>query len=251
MTRIIAIANQKGGVGKSTTAVNLAAGLSDAGKKTLLIDLDPQSNSTIAAIGWDEPDITVYQVLIEEVNPLNSIITTNLGFDLMPATIDLAGAERELINAMGGQIRLRTMLDESSLDYEFILIDAPPSLGFLTVNALSAASEVLVPITSSFFALRGTQMLIDTINDVRRHLSATELKIMGILVTLTDHTNVSRDVETTLRTQFGDLVFKTTIPKNVRIEEAHSREQSIFQYAPAAAGAQAYKKLVDEVISRG
>lgn len=251
MTYIITVANQKGGVGKSTTSINLAAGLHDAGRKVLLIDMDPQANATIATISWElELDQTIYEILIDELAPAEAVMETQIGFDLIPASIDLAAAETDLISAYGGQTRLRTMINENPLDYDFIVIDAPPSLGFLTLNALTAATGILIPITASFFALRGTQRLLDTIDKVKRHLGAETLEILGILVTLSDNTIMSKDVTSTLRSQFGDLVFKTAIPKNIRVEEAHSRQQSIFQYAPEATGAEAYRNLTNEVITR-
>lgn len=250
MTRTITIANQKGGVGKSTTAVNLAAGIAAAGRSVLLIDMDPQANATFTAIGMETPPQTIYHVLMQG-NLAGAILPTELGPDLLPSTIDLAGAEIELISTIGGQIRLRTRLEETPLDYEFMIIDAPPSLGLLTINTLAAADEVLIPVTVSIYALAGIQRLLDTIEQVRVNLRVPGLKIGGILCTMTEATNAARDVEATLRENFGDLVFQTTIPKNVKVEEAHSRQQAIFQYDPRAAGAVAYTNLVEEVIANG
>jgi chromosome partitioning protein len=252
MTRIIAVANQKGGVGKTTTTVNLAAGLARKGRRVLLIDLDPQSNATFAIMGETEPEATVYDVLMGKVGLSKATLKTEMEINLLPSTIDLAGAEIELVSAIGGQVRLRTRLQENeTAGYDFILIDAPPSLGFLTINALAAASEVLVPITVSVFALKGLERLWRTIEQVKQNLGAPNLKVNGILCTMTDHTNVAKDIETVLRQQFKELVFNATIPKNIKIEEAHSWRQSIFTYAPNAPGAQAYAQLVEEVLNRG
>ncbi len=229
----------------------MAAGLSRQKRRVLLIDLDPQSNATFAIMGESEPEATAYDVLMGKARLSEAALKTEMGIDLLPSTIDLAGAEIELVSAIGGQVRLRTNLAEKgAADYDFILIDAPPSLGFLTINALAAATEALVPITVSVFALKGLERLWRTIDQVKQNLGAPHLKISGILCTMTDRTNVARDVEAILRRQFGDLVFKTTIPKNVKIEESHSWRQSIFTYAPDASGAQAYARLVEEVLSR-
>jgi chromosome partitioning protein len=252
--RKIAVANQKGGVAKTTTAVNLAAGLALQGYKTLLIDMDPQANATFALMGIKEQRASVYDLLINDV-PLDDTIHAIepvAGLDLVPSNIDLAGAEVELISRVGGQTRLRTKLTEAApdLDYRYIIIDAPPSLGFLTINALAAADEVLIPVSASVFALNGIAMLENTIAQVRRELNCPTLRIAGVLLTLFDNTNVARDVLAETRGYFGDAVFSTVIPKNVKLEEAHSRVESIFTYAGESKGAEAYRELVLEVLSR-
>lgn len=246
--RTIAIANQKGGVGKTTTAVNLAAGLGRAGHKTLLIDLDPQANTTFAAIGHKEPALTIYDLLIDGHTPGDIIIRAeNLGVDLIPSDINLAGAEVELISEIGGQMVLRTRL--AGLEgYDFVIIDAPPSLGLMTINALAAADEVIIPVSVSIFALKGIMQLERTIEQVQRRLHREDLRILGVLCTMHDHTNVAIDIEAAIRERFGTLTFETVIPKNVRLEEAHSRAQSIFSHAPNSTGAKAYQLFVEEVI---
>lgn len=249
--RTITIANQKGGVGKSSTAVNLSAGLARENYKVLLVDLDPQANSTFSAIGREVPPSSVYYVMVGDQGIPDVVLQTSLGFNLLPSSIDLAGAEIELISTIGGQVCLRSKLEASSLAYDFIIIDAPPSLGLLTINALAAADEVLVPISASIYALAGIERLLETIEQVRQNLRITDLRIGGILCTMMDSTNAAKDLEATLRDNFGDLVYETVIPKNVKIEEAHSRQQSVFTYAPDATGAAAYRNLVKEVLSRG
>lgn len=251
MGRTIAIANQKGGVGKSTTAINLAAGLVIFGQKVLLIDMDPQANSTYTAIGMAEPEQTLLNVLVQEYE-LNEVrLQTEMGFHLIPASINLAGASIPLSQISGGRVRLREKLNAIKQEYDFILIDAPPSLGLLTLNALAASDEVLVPISGSIYALQGVKRLMDTIALVRDRLNSPHLKIGGILCTLMERTNTSRDVEQILRTQFGELVYKTIIPKNVKLEESHSRQESVFTYAADASGAIAYIELVKEVLNNG
>lgn len=249
MARILTTANQKGGVGKTTTAVNLAAGLARRGLSVLLIDLDPQSNATLATLGSVELPSTVYDVLKGgELQP--AIRAAEMGFDVLPASLELAAAERDLWGLAGGQMRLQRAIALAKPPHDWIIIDAPPSLGALTLNALAAAQSVLVPVSASFFALQGLQMLQSTIDDVRQFLNADALKIAGLLVTFADQTNVARDVEALLRSRFGELVYRTTIPRNVKLEEAHSRRASIFDYDPTAAGALAYDQFVDEVIQR-
>lgn len=249
--RKIVIANQKGGVAKTTTAVNLAAGLALKGQRTLLIDMDPQANATFAVLGAEEPRNSIYNLLMTK-EPLADYIHTTPQplLDIIPSTIDLAGAEVDLISKVGGQTRLRSKLRqaEPTLIYDYVIIDAPPSLGYLTINALAAADEVVIPVSTSIFALKGIAMLENTIRDVKQEFNFTELHISGVLCTIFDNTNVGKDVLAEIKNHFGDLVFKTIIPKNVKVEEAHSRNESIFTYASDSKGADAYREFVEEVL---
>jgi chromosome partitioning protein len=246
---IYAIANQKGGVGKTTTALNLAAGLARQGQRTLLIDLDPQANATYALLGSRALDATVYDMLLgAKAFAKVRQETPQPGLDLLPADIDLAGAEVDLLSAIGGQTRLRAALSQTS-SYDYILIDTPPSLGLLTINALAASEAVLIPVSASLFALKGLAQLQETIAKVKTGLDQPTLRVLGILPTLCDRTRASREVLATLRKHFAQQVFATTIPKNVTVEEAHGRGASLFAYAPHSKGALAYQQLVKEVLA--
>ena len=257
MTRRTVLANQKGGVAKTTTAVNLAAGLARQGAKVLLIDMDPQANATFSLLGKEAEGHTIYDLLVNDYQVDDVAVQTKVeNLLLIPSSIDLAGAEVELISAIGGQTRLRTKLGlsvESSqamnaLDY--LIIDAPPSLGLLTINAVAAVDEVLIPVSSSIFALKGITQLENTIQQIRLNLNRPELQISGVLCTLFDHTNVGQDVMQVVRERFGDKVFEAVIPKNIKLEEAHSRSETIFSYAPNSKGAVAYAQLVEEFMQQ-
>lgn len=253
--RKIVLANQKGGVAKTTTAVNLAFGLAMQGKRVLLIDMDPQSNASFATIGVQELKKSTYDLLINDASVKDVVVETkHENLHLIPSHINLAGAEVELANAVGGQHILRTKLAEhfesyGEDSYPYVIIDAPPSLGFLTINSLAAAEEILIPVSASVFALNGIAMLEKTINQVRRRLNNPNLRISGVLCTMYEDTNIAKDVVTQLRARFGDVVFKTVIRKNVKVEEAHSRAESIFTYAPGSTGAKNYTELVQEILS--
>lgn len=251
--RRIVIANQKGGVAKTTTAVNLATGLGMVGKQTLLIDMDPQANATFAVLG-DEPESNSAYDLIIHSKPIEEVVrrTNRPNLDIVPSNIDLAAAEVELISKVGGQTRLRSKLNElgRSLYYDFVVIDAPPSLGFLTINALAAAEEVIIPVPASVFALKGIQRLEETIDSVRTDLGCPSLHIGGVLLTIYDNTNVGKDVRAEIEDRFRDLVFRTNIPKTIKFEESHGRTQSIFEYAPNTPAAAAYRELVQEILYR-
>jgi chromosome partitioning protein len=252
MGTVYALANQKGGVGKTTTAVNLAACVAEAGYDALLVDIDPQANATIAlGIGKDAPR-TVYDVLIGDV-ALEEIVTpTEIErLSLVPAGPDLAGANVELPRAPGSEVRLRDALGGVRDRYTFTLLDCPPSLGPLTVNALVAADRVIVPVQAEYFALEGLAGLLDTLSLVQRELNP-RLTVAGMLLTMYDgRTRLAQDVEREIREHFPELVFDTVIPRNVRVGEAPSFGKPVIHHDPHCAGADAYFELAKEVAARG
>ena len=252
-TKILAIINQKGGVGKSTTAVNLAAALGAMNKEVLLVDLDPQGNAT-SGYGIDkrELDGCVYDALLGET-PVEEVILACVGkgVDVLPSTINLAGAEVELVNEMARENRLKSALGSLRGRYDYILIDCPPSLGLLTINALVAADKLLVPIQCEFYALEGVTKLLDSMNRVKKMLNPS-LDIFGIVMTIYDsRTNLSNQVVNEVRSFFDKTVFETMIPRTVKLSEAPSYGQPIIEYAPDNKGTEAYNELAREVIARG
>lgn len=252
-TKILAIINQKGGVGKSTTAVNLAAALGSEGKEVLLVDLDPQGNAT-SGYGIDKRalDACIYNVLLSET-PVEDVILSCVaqGVDVLPSTINLAGAEVELVNEMARENRLKNTLGSLRGRYDYILIDCPPSLGLLTINALVAADKLLIPIQCEFYALEGVTKLLDSMKRVKSILNPS-LDIFGIVMTMYDsRTNLANQVVNEVRSFFGDKVFDALIPRTVKLSEAPSYGQSIIEYAPENKGAVAYMDLAKEVIDRG
>jgi len=252
MGRVIAIANQKGGVGKTTTAVNLSASLAAGGLKVLLIDTDPQGNST-SGLGFNknEEKKCIYNVLIDDL-PVKEVIRNSNWPDLfvVPATIQLAGAEIELVDMGEREGRMKKALGPIRNDYDFIITDCPPSLGLLTLNALTAADGVLIPIQCEYYALEGLGQLMNTIALVRKHLNKN-LRIEGVLLTMYDsRTNLSEQVAEEVRNYFKQYVFNTVIPRNVRLSEAPSYGKHILEYDPRSRGAELYLDLALEVIRR-
>jgi chromosome partitioning protein len=250
--RIIAIANQKGGVGKTTTAINLATALAAVDKNVLLLDLDPQGNaSTGLGIPRQSRAVTSYQVLIGDQAVGTAIVPTKVPhLSIVPASVDLSGAEIELVAADRREYRLRDALAGKALRYDYVLIDCPPSLGLLTLNALVAAQAVLVPLQCEFYALEGLSHLIRTIERVKRHLNPA-LEIQGVVLTMFDkRNNLSDLVAADVRGHFGDKVYETVIPRNVRISEAPSHGKPVLLYDFRCPGAQAYVHLAGEVLRR-
>ena len=250
MAQIIALANQKGGVGKTTTSVNLGAALAQAGQRVLLVDIDAQGNATSGSgIDKSELERDSYDVIVDNV-ALRDVIVPTDNYDLVPATIQLSGAEIELADKDAREYRLKTALATVNDDYDFILIDNPPALGLLTVNAFTAADAILIPVQTEFYALEGLGQLLNTIELVRQQFNA-ELDIAGILLTMYDgRTNLSKQVADEERQYFGDKVYDTVIPRTVRLSEAPSYGQAIIDFDPRSVGAQVYTELAQEVLKQ-
>ena len=253
MGRMIAIANQKGGVGKTTTSVNLSACLAYLGKKVLLIDIDPQGNASSGiGVAKGDLDTCIYDVLIDDEPVENVILQSKVeNLYVLPATISLAGAEIELVSTISRELRLKNALEPIREKYDFIIIDCPPSLGLLTINALTASDAIIIPVQCEYYALEGLSQLLSTVRLVQKHLNKN-LMIDGVLLTMLDaRTNLGLQVIEEVKKYFQDKVYKTVIPRNVRLSEAPSHGESIIQYDAKSRGAEVYLELAREVIKNG
>lgn len=251
--KIVSIANQKGGVGKTTSSVNLAACLAYVGQKILLVDIDPQGNAT-SGVGIEKADVNqcIYDVLVDDVDAADVIKSAKVeNLDVIPATIQLAGAEIELVPTISREVRLKRALDKVVDQYDYIIIDCPPSLGLLTINALTASDTVIIPVQCEYYALEGLSQLLNTVRLVQKHLNE-DLKIEGVLLTMLDaRTNLGIQVIEEVKKYFQDKVYKTIIPRNVRLSEAPSHGEPIIIYDAKSKGAEVYLDLAKEVLSHG
>lgn len=252
MSKIISLANQKGGVGKTTTAINLSAALAKLGKKVLLVDADPQANAS-SGLGIEirDLDCTIYECLINDIDPRQAIQNTSIeNLDLIPSHIDLVGAEIEMLNIDNRENLMKRILNQLRSEYDYILIDCSPSLGLITVNSLTASDSVIIPVQCEFFALEGIAKLLNTIKIIKSGLNPS-LQIEGFLLTMYDNRlKLSNQVYEEVKRHFGDLVFNTIIPRNVRLSEAPSHGMSVLEYDPNSKGAYNYTQLAKEVLKR-
>lgn len=252
MTAIITVANQKGGVGKTTTAINLSAAIAGRGRRTLLIDLDPQANSTIAFFDMGEVKESMFDVLSESRAAMANVVkkTKDPMLSVGPGRLALAKLETALSGQFDAPYRLKDAMAPLLKDFDYVVIDTPPSLGILTVNALVASTHLLVPIQAAYFAIEGTDDLLETYERIRARPNP-DLKILGVVITLFDkRTNISKDTHGQIRSVFGEVLFKTKITKNVKLEESPAYKETIFTFAPKSPGAVEYKKLAVEVVQR-
>jgi len=249
MVKVISVTNQKGGVGKTTTSINLSAALVKRGKRILLLDMDPQGNASVGlGVDTEDLDSTIYDVLLSEATARDAIVKTESGVDVMTANGDLAGAQVELLNEIGRELRLKKALAPIMDDYDYIFIDCPPALNVLTINALVASNSVMIPMQCEYFALEGLSALISTVRAIRETLNPT-LKIEGLLRTMFDKRNsLSGEVSRQLETHFGSKVYETVVPRNVRLAEAPSYGEPAISYSPKSKGARAYLLLADEML---
>ncbi|ASV81208.1 ParA family protein [Enterococcus hirae] len=252
MAQIISVANQKGGVGKTTTTVNLGACLASLGKRVLLVDMDAQGNAT-SGVGIRKPDVTqdIYDVLVNEL-PIaeTTLVTEHENLSIVPATLQLAGAEIELTSMMARESRLKGSLAEVNDQYDYILIDCPPSLGHLTINSFTASDSILIPVQCEYYALEGLSQLLNTVRLVQKHFNP-ELEIEGVLLTMYDaRTNLGNEVVEEVRKYFREKVYETIIPRNIRLSEAPSHGMPIIDYDPRSRGAEVYQALAKEVVNR-